>query len=102
MRKYILLEHTPMGDRNTEIKIDSKDVLNGTATVDVGPGKRIEVKLEELNFMDDGLTFLIVAEELPRRYYLYYKNGKEVVGKVVFEGESELSGIETPFDGKEE
>jgi hypothetical protein len=42
-----------------------------------------------------------VVEDLPRRYKVLFEKENSVRGEVVFEGDSELSGIITPFQGKE-
>ena len=101
MKKYFeILEHTPMGDRKTKLNISiEKNVIDGLVELDVGPDERVRFPLSE-GFIDGTrVSFLVVSEDLPRRY-LAEIGGEYIKGEVIFEGMSELSGIRTPFDGR--
>ena len=100
MKSYKLSEHTPMGDRETNLTVEIKDgCVTGNADVDAGPGERAVVEFTEGTVTRDGFSFLITLGGMPRRYRVAVR-GEKVAGEVTFEGDSELAGIKTPFDGK--
>lgn len=102
MKKYNVLEHTPMGDRETFLCLETADgKLTGTADVDAAPGERAEVEVTEGISDEKGFSFLINLGGMPRRYRAAVQGGR-ITGEVTFEGDSELAGIRTPFDGEEQ
>ncbi len=100
MKKYNLYEHTPMGDRETNLCLAiGETTVTGTADLDAAPGQRAEVEITEGAVCEKEISFLITLGGIPRRYRAII-DGDTLSGKVTFEGDSELAGIETPFDGK--